>query len=184
MTAEPERTIIQHDLYLVDEATGEIVGHVEETERFHVHDQGSAEWVLSKWFEADSELAALEARKKVLLANIDAMQRDHQRRLDWLNLRFGDELREWARTELEGSKSRTLKTVFAKLSFRKLKAKLLVHDEEKAVAWAKVNQPQAVKTTEKLLVSMLENVYDDFEAPGLSIEPARDKFSVDTGVKP
>lgn len=183
MTEQLERDIIQHGPYMIDANTGEVLGLAPEKAQFHVHDRASAEWVLERLSEAEAEVAALERRKTVLVANIESMQLEAERRVTFLMGRFLLELQAFAEKELAGKKTRTWKSPFGRLSFRKGKSRLVVHDEAKAVEWAKQNQPQAVKVTEKLLVSMLDNVYDDFEAPGLSIEPARESFAIKTGVE-
>jgi hypothetical protein len=163
----------------VDLATGEVVGLVREAEQpFRVDSRGAAEWILEMLLTAESETAALEVRKRVVIDNIESMQRDHERRAIWLRERFGPELEAWARSELEGKKQRTVKTPWGRLSFRRRKARLVVDDESKAIAWAVDNCAEAVKTTSKFLVSQ---VPDELMPDGCHVEPERDGFSIETG---
>lgn len=176
-----EPGIIRHGDYLVNEATGEITGlAVDQEAPFRVHDQSSAEWVLEKLHEAESQVAAIAARRSVLLANLEAMERPIMHRVEWLRMRFGRELEEWAKRELAGQKVRSVRTPFGALSFRKVKAQLVVDDEKQAAAWAKAQAPEAVKVTEKFLVS---RVPAGAVPPGCHIAPARESFTVKTGVE-
>lgn len=181
MSEQPN--VIRHGDWLVDETTGEIVDIVTEPQHddtpFIIHDQASAEWVMSKLFDEEAEIAAIRKRREVLLSNLDAMEKVHQRRADWLRYRFGGELEDHAAIELDGKKGRSIKTPFGTLSFRKKAAKLVVEDEAAALDWAKSNRSDAVKVTEKVLVSLLPQTG---AVPGTRVEPEQDTFSVKTGV--
>jgi hypothetical protein len=178
---EPETFV--HGDYVIQAETGEILGLARDAATeppFRVNSRSEAEWVLEKLTEAESEIAALDKRKAVLISNIEAMQREHEHRAQWLRVRFGPELEEWARTELAGKKTRTLKTPFGTLSFRKRPEKLVVDEEEKAIAWAdKWGITDAIKRTEKLLISMIP---PDKIPDGCHIEPEQDRFRIDTGM--
>ncbi len=200
--------IIRVGDYLVNEATGEILGlardavdiHVAEEEgpiatvpTFQVRDRESAEWVLEKLFEAETELAAIEKRREILNANLDAMGAEPARRVVWLRKRFEAELEEWAKHELEGAKTRSIRTPFGTLSFRKRKRRLVVRDEDVAAKWGSMRADAGaiVKVTRKLLVSALpdsETIADLVEESeamrdltGLGVVPAGDSFTIKTG---
>ena len=189
--AEQELPPIFVNGLVVDPATGEIVGvELDHTEhalghdeqhrdgRFHVINEATAEWVLQRLFEAETECAALEARKRLYVANIRSMQADLDRRIDFFRNRFSDELQQYAKTTLEGARSRTLKTPWARMSFRKRAARRVVDDEQAALEWAKTSAPAAVKVTTKLLVSELP--VESF-VPGTHVEAEYDAFKVETG---
>lgn len=167
----------------VDPETGEVLGlEIEHEQRlpFHIHDLSSAEWFLEKLQEEELDLAALEARVAILLENTKRLRAQKQKRVDWLRMRFVPELREWARAELAGKKQRSIATVFGRISFRKVPAKLKVVDEQEALRWAKEFVPKAVKTTEHFLVSEVPSslvVVPD----GCELLPESESFRVDTG---
>jgi len=181
---------------LVDELTGEILGVAPgagvDTARgslFRVRDRDTAEWVLERLFEAESEILALDRRLETYTRNIEAMKAEHERRASWLRERFGDELREWAGSELAGQKKRTVRTPYGSLSFRKLAARVVVKDEAAAIEWAKANQSNAVKVTEKFLISAVPSERMQLwqnggpRPPCFDVEPERDHFTIDTGIK-
>lgn len=184
--------IVEHNGLYVDRDTGEIVGVATANESgggFRVRDRASAEWVLERIFEAESEYDALKRRLDTYARNIFDMQAEHARRAKWLRKRFGDELEAWARAELEGQKQRTVRTPFGRLSFRKRKARVVVTDEDAVLAWAKVNESNAVKVIEKFLVSEVRAdrlrvwLTGGPVPPGFAIEPEHDTFKIDTGVE-
>lgn len=183
MSEPAESKVIQHGDYLVDIETGEVLGMVG-TERFCVHDRDSAEWVLRKLWDAEAEVAAIRARRKVLLDNLEAMEAEHQRRVEWLRWRFGPELEEWATDELEGKKVRSIKTPFGTLSFRRKPPRVVVTDEARAIAsLEEAGYTDAVKVQRSVLVSMLPDGWVSLQRPdGFSVEAGSDGFSIKTGL--
>lgn len=177
------------DRWIVNPLTGEILGMVEpdvgrtddagNEAPFRVRDRGSAEWVLERIFEAELELEALARRREILLENIAATSRPIVHRIAWLRKRFEPELEEWARRELEGQKTRTIRTPFGTLAFRKRPKKISVRDEELAIAWAEEHRPAAVKVTKKILVSALDP--KTIPAELFELDPGGDSFSLKTG---
>lgn len=68
--------------------------------------------------------------------------------VDW----FEDRLKEWAIAERTPS-VKTLRTAHGTVATRESKPKIAVVDEEAAIVWAKTARPEAVKMTERFLVS-------------------------------
>lgn len=168
------REAIWSGRFLVEVGTGEVLA-VEQPEGFAVRDRASAEWVLERIFDAEADDAALEERKRILVRNIERMQEAQRRRAAWLRRRFEPELREWARAELEGKRGRTIRTPFGTLSFRKGRRRVVVEDEDGAVAWARRHRPEAVRVEERLLVSRLA----EGDSPdGCRIVPPEDAFEI------
>jgi hypothetical protein len=161
--------------YLIDVSTGEVLA-IEQPAGFTVRDQASAEWVLERIFDAESQEAALGERLRIIAKNIVEMQAAQRRRVEWLRKRFEPELRQWAEHELEGKRTRSIRTPFGTLSFRKGQRKVAVDDEAPAVEWAEKNRPDAVKVTKKLLVSALE---EGDCPPGCRIVPPEDRFKIE-----
>ena len=182
MTSIPEnkQNEISKDGFIVDTETGEVLGHAQAHERFVVDSSNAAEWVLERIQAADADVAACDARLKAISENIAAMRKEHEKRKDWLLMRFAAELEAFAAAELDGKKTRTFKTPFGSLSFRTAPGSVKVLDMEEAVKWAKMYEPEAVKVTETVLVSKVthpNSLPDCFEVSG----PA-DKFYIKTGV--
>lgn len=181
--------------YLVDAGTGEILNHVETAGRFAVWDQSSAEWVLEKVQILDAEAAALQARKKTIIRNLDSMLADVERRRKWWALRFSDELQAWTERELAGKKSRTIKTPFGRLFFKKQPRKLEVTDPDRLLEWAKTVARDAVKqgkehvnvseipaATRELLMGNDEQAKFLRERAGMKLVDEWDKFDFECGV--
>lgn len=180
---EPQRETIVVNGYLIDAETGEVLDIVEAPRpQFHVEDLASAEWVLEKMHEAEGRVAGLTARLAAITDQIGAMIREENRRSEWLQHRFGAELEAFAGRELQGQKSRSLKTPFGTLSFRSTPGSIRPLDKQGALAWAKEHAPDAVVTREDLVVTPLK---DRTDLPPILFEvtPAGDRFYIKTGVK-
>jgi hypothetical protein len=150
------------DGMIVDIETGEVLGLAEKPE-FTVKDEDSANWVLGKMLALESDIVAIETSARVIeakaiLANAAAMKKDASKRLEWLHARFTAEIGEWARPQLEGKKTKTLKTLLGAISFRVKKGGLRVADKDKALDWAKSNTPNAIKVTEEFQISLLSDI--------------------------
>lgn len=183
---------VEHGDYIVNPATGEVLGLLEDEALagddglFHVTDRPSAEWVMERIFEAYAEVAALERRKRIILANLEDMAKVHERRAMWLERRFSAELEAWARSELEKKKGRTVKTPFGVLRFRKKPGRVVIVDEQTAKRYARDYHSEALKVEERLLISKLA-LPDDFfehvapEVSGLAWEGESETFAIVPG---
>lgn len=144
-------------------------------ERFSVRDQPSAEWLVRKLVEADAHVRRVkeQAEREV---------RRTERERDFLLMRFGRELEAWARKELAKHKGRrkSLLLLSGTVGFRRMRAKLLVEDAARALAWAKKHCRGAVVVTERLSKTALtEHVTTTGELPdGAQLEGAKEKFYV------
>jgi len=185
---ETETTIIDGVIY--DSATGEYVGHVDTglAKRFEIDSEDAANWVLQKMLKAESAITAINQTPEVIaartiIANAESMAKDHQKRLDGLHARFDDELAQWTRKQLDG-KSKTWKSIYGSVSFRSVGESVKVRDEHKAIAWAKTFAKDAVKVSEKFLISLLSDSERDQAKSDNAFEviPAHEKGSVKTNV--
>lgn len=90
-----------------------------ETPEFHITDQKSAEWVLEK-------IATLKAREALVRAQSDRLLRQIASDQERLMGRFGAELEQWARQEIEraGGRRKSLVTLFGTLAFRTVPPRL------------------------------------------------------------
>lgn len=172
---------IRHGNYLVD-VHGEIIGHVDVADEFEVRDERGAHWVLRKLQEHDAEILKLEAMKATFINNLDAMIQDQRRGKAWLSLKFSGQLKAWAQAQLKG-KAKTLKTPYGKLSFRKVPAKVVVTDLDRALFWARGYAPEAIVVKESLSLTALKEHMDKVTRnSGLQVEPEHERFAVDTSV--
>jgi len=197
--AAPVTEII--DGYICDAETGEVLGLAEEPEQFRVQDEDSCNWVLKLMLNAEAELIAIDNSPEVLAAdavlrNAAEIRKKKQKKLDWLHKRFDAELGEFAKQQLEGKKERTFKTILGSIALRVVRGGLRVADELAAIRWAYMAAPEAVKVTEKFLISevpadtkeviALSLKDPDSAAPSLkeafALEPDRETIKITTGV--
>lgn len=180
-----ETTLAVIDGYLVDDA-GEIHGHTNCADEFHVVDQSSAEWVLAKMMDADAAISAVNAKEKVILENLRLERLHQQQRRQWFEFRFGPELKAYARANLRG-KSKTWTCPYGKVAFRATQPALDITDESAAIAWVKsLGLTDAVKTTETLLISECKEKLLADPPPlghGIDVVPAGEKVTIKSGVE-
>ena len=157
-TEEPQETggLIKLDGYWVDPETGERVAK----EGFHVTDIPSAEWLLEKLQGLDADMAAIDNRKALVIANLDTMKAHKQRQYNGLLYKYRLELEAFAKEQLEGSKLRSWVCPFGAVKFRYVNAsyKLNPEMEEQCLEWCERNLPDAVKVTKKVLVSQIPDI--------------------------
>lgn len=177
-------TTIIHGIYLVDDESGEVLGLADQQqEKFHPSDLPGAEWVLERLSEAQGDRAALTARKAALAANLDRQIKAAEQREAFLMQRFGPDLEAYAKAETEGKKQRYTDTAFGRLRFMKTPGSIRVDDPQKALVFCALLFPEAVKTTQSVLVSALKGQEADLPADAFTVTPAHDTFKIETGVK-
>ena len=120
-------------------------------ERFHVRDEGSANWVVRKIAECRSyrDHVARWAQAETLRA---------ERQEIFLMRRFAGELEAWAREQIgkQHGRAKSLSLPAGVLGFRREPTKLIVVDERALVGWCRTHLPAAIKTTESLLRSEIQ----------------------------
>ncbi len=206
-TAEAIPTTIVNG-YVVNAETREVLG-IADKPQFEVTDLESLDWVLKRMrghkarvaafqahadeeraelaeaIEAIPEVQAIRAQLKALDASLESATRDHVRALEWLERRYSDGIREVALQELDGKKTRTLKTLFGSVSFRHVAPRVLVEDEPHAIDWLLVmGQGAAVKQTiqvSKLTADVRAQVELD-AVPGLKMSEPEDRMSIEVGL--
>ena len=139
---------------------------------FQVTDVQSANWVAQK-------LNELVARRDLILAVANEEARKLAVQIAWLEERFQTGLAIFALDKIEGTKSRSfVLPCGVKLAVRNSPAHIEIADENSALEWAKSFMPEAVKTTERVLVSELSKLYkNNHEVPQGCVEvPAEDVF--------
>lgn len=105
---------------------------------------------------------------------------NHQEAFFWD--RFGTQLRRWVQQQIaeRGGGRKCLDLPAGRLGFRAGKEKLVVCDEQAALAWADTHCPQAIRVQRRLMVSELQqHLTDTGEVPeGVSVQPAGESFYV------
>ena len=139
---------------------------------FSVTDRGSAAWAAGKIAEAMNELE----RRKAQVAKYVA---DAQRRIDRLEWMWKEQLRVWAKDNIDHGK-RSVRLPTATLQFRDTQARLEVIDEDAAKKFAIVNVPDAIETVEKLFMEPMAEYWkkNRIVPPGMKEVPAGESFNV------
>jgi hypothetical protein len=119
-------------------------------ESFAVRDAASANWVVRKI--AESRLYALRVK-----AWAAAELRRAERQEQFFLLRYGRQLEDWARLQVEQQhdRRRSVSLPAGNIGFRAEPTRLSVIDEAKLLSWAKANLPSAVRTVETITKSTL-----------------------------
>lgn len=185
----------EDDGYLIDTETGEVVGlagpagGVEHDRHqwsnalgMEVLTDAAAEAILDRRQALDATLAGMKARRAAILANLDAMEKATQNRLDWLQVAHGAELESWCRHRIAGGKARSVRTPFGTVGLRKLPARLEVIDPDEALLWAEANDPERVIVTRRLHTAGLIKRDDLPETAFRIVEPS-ERCYVKTGVE-
>jgi len=183
MTTELTQQTIEQDGFIIDVETGEVLGLAKP--EFHVTDASSADWVLEKMLDAKASITRENIKLKSITENIESKKRDYQRRIDYLEFRFGAELEAFAAKELEGAKTKTWKGDYGQLKFRTVNGGVRVKDADEALAAAKqLGWVDAIKVKEEFQISKLTpdqkalavNLLDAFE-----VKPDSQVFDIKVG---
>jgi len=105
---------------------------VVEQEEFHIDTEEKANWLLRKIATIDAEKARVKAQADTIVKQLEG---DRERLMG----RFGAELEEWTRGELErrGGKRKSIVLLQGTCAFRAVPPRLVVSSEEEALAFAK-----------------------------------------------
>lgn len=184
-----EETFVQEG-FIVN-AEGEILGIADLPKpAFEVTDEESAEWVLSKIADAEAEVLKLQAMLNSVAERLQSRMKDQQKRIEWLNARYGADIAEVAKANLPKEK-KTWKGVNGQVAFRTTNPRLDIPKEntEKALGWLKDNGiTQAIKVTESILKSEIPDdktalLMEDAELrtiAGFELIPAGESVKIET----
>jgi len=148
--------------YVLDADTGEILRPYI-AEGFSVKDQASFDWVMKKILDAETDMNARQMKHNFVLEQMKAEMKQAQSRVEWLKARFGPELEAYASQRIEeeqakrpGKKvSKTIQSLFGKVSFRSVAGGVRVKDPSKALEWAKRFFPESIKVSEAFQISLV-----------------------------
>ncbi|MBP7561427.1 MAG: host-nuclease inhibitor Gam family protein [Armatimonadetes bacterium] len=151
-------------------------------------DHRSANGILRRIAQEKRHIALIEEQRRDEIERINAraeeLKQAHEGRVQWLEDRYGDMLKDFAAKELEGQRTRTITLLNGKLHFRKNPSSLKIEDMDAALEWAKANLPDAVKVVESVGVTPLKAYVEGTgEAlPFIEYSPSFDKFYMDAEV--
>lgn len=153
--------LVQIDEYLYDEETGECAGlanpgylpSVLETEDDLQH-------YLRRLMEAESRLQAEEKQYQSVLANVRKMVQRRRSQVEWLRRTYESQSGKIAETLLprkaDGSfRTKTYRCPWGSVSLRETKPALKIQEKDVALAFVKMECPDAVKVEESVLVSRI-----------------------------
>ena len=205
---EPQN-VIEQDGYRIDADTGEILGLVKVSERFVPDTPDKVDWVLERMQEEDAQIAMIDQRLAAISSNLLAMRREHERRRTYMAGRFDADLRAFAETQLLDGKTRTYRTPFGSLSFRRTAGSIKVVDELAAIEWCREPVPcpvcqgasedvdhcnrcngcgyvyrcvDAIKVKESIIVTPLKPLADELPSHVFTVTGPGETFKVDTSV--
>ena len=183
-----QRSITTEDGWILDAETGEVLGRKDTPDLFRIDTDAKAEWALELKATIDGNLAGLEARVKALNEHMAKLIRREQARADWWELRYGNDLVEHCRTQIEGKRSKTWRCAFGAVSFRISKGTTKILDMARAVSWIRTvaRAPELVETVERVAVSDVLKVVHGFDIenlPWLEQTGPRERATITTGVE-
>lgn len=111
---------------------------------FVINDRPSAEWALERREIVCSLISAIEERRAFLNANLNRQRKQLEAKLKWWDWRFRDQFIAFARTMIKG-KSKTVVFDHGTFSLRTSKGKSSLTDEDAALAFVEVYNPDGVK---------------------------------------
>jgi hypothetical protein len=174
-------------IYCID--TGEILGHVDATDRFKIESQESADWTLEKRAEIESNIVAIRVRRRAVNEHLKSLEDALIRRLSWWEFRFGSELIAYARTLLKG-KSRSVQFAYGKVAWRVTKGRNEILSPTEAIEYVKLYAPEKVKIKESVdiagVLAAIERAREagDEDKPNWFVQSGPDEnVTISTGIE-
>jgi hypothetical protein len=126
-----------------------------------------------------ARVAELQEEIDRLKARADEVQRPYIRRLEWLDATVKPLLEEYARREIGNGKARSIELLDGTLKLTAGRWSTKVTDEEAAIAWARENEPSALKYS--LLTTPITKYIEATGdvPPGFDRTRGEDKFTLE-----
>ena len=168
------------DNFVVDQ-DGVVLGEV--VTEGAIASQEALEVVLERMADVESQLVALKTKHEAIIENCRKLEVKKASYLAYLRGVYSNPIEAYAKTRLEGQKSRTLTTPYGQVSFRTVKGGLKVSDKGLALATAhKLGIIEAIKVTEEFQISKLTDEQRDAIATtlpeGFEMVPDRESMSI------
>lgn len=144
-------TARSEDGYVYDVETGEVLdwepAESPAGEPFAVRDASGADWVLELIGRAEAQVLAVEAEERSILANLGRRKGWHLAVIRFLRWRFGRQLEDQARRDLEaaGNRRKTMVYPHGEVTFRRTAGSVAITDPGAATRFALEWKPEAVK---------------------------------------
>ena len=150
---------------------------------------------MNRLSSAEADVLAETKRLQAVVANVEKLLALKNRRVEWLKARYELSANDVAEGLLPRKPDGTFRTKtytcpWGQVAFREVKPKVVVNNQQLAVAWAKDHAPEAIKTVESVLVSKLSETFierwagyefGNGDTPwGFAIEPGRTSVKVTT----
>lgn len=144
------------DNLVVDTETGEVLGNAI-SDAGEISSQTALEAILEKLADVEGRLTAQQLRHQAILENCRKLEVRTASYLAYLKAQYEPHIEAYAKTRLEGQKSKTLTTPFGSVSFRTVRGGLKVVDASLALDYAQLNGfTNAIKVTESFQISKLD----------------------------
>jgi hypothetical protein len=144
------------DNSVVDTETGEVLGNAI-SDAGEISSQTALEAILEKIADVEGRLTAQQLRHQAILENCRKLEVRTASYLAYLKAQYEPHIEAYAKTRLEGQKSKTLTTPFGSVSFRTVRGGLKVVDPSLALDYAQLNGfTNAIKVTESFQISKLD----------------------------
>ena len=168
------------DNFVVDQ-DGVVLGEV--VTEGAIASQEALEVVLERMADVESQLVALKAKHEAIIENCRKLEVKKASYLAYLRGVYSNPIEAYAKSRLEGQKTRTLTTPYGQVSFRTVKGGLKVSDKGLALATAhKLGMVEAIKVTEEFQISKLTDEQRDAIATtlpeGFEMVPDRESMSI------
>jgi hypothetical protein len=169
---------------LWDEETGEYAGPASGWITGEESPEDLALLVMRKRMDIEASIQAEKDKLDAITNNMVKIIGKQTARLEWLERRYNDQLRDYVLSQLPRKPDGTLKVKtwtcpYGTVSFRTVAERVKVVDEEETVAWLMEHNPEAIKTKHTVLVSKLSDHALD-NAPGLDLIPATESVTIKT----
>jgi len=138
--------ITTEDGFLLDPENGSVLGHVQDLPEkpFQIDSDEAANWALKLLSSIEGTAAGLRLRRDALIAQMDKVIAEVDRKASWWEYRFGPDLRTYAKTQLKG-KSKTKHFDWGSVAFRESKGSNTIVSDEEALQYVETFAPQLVK---------------------------------------
>jgi hypothetical protein len=151
-TTEPE--LIREDGWIIDPATGEVVGAYGWLDKDDVENEQELWLVQQQILKIESLMIGEQAQMRRIVEMCEKRIKVLQRKRDWIEQKYGKSAFNVARQNLPKGR-KTYTSPYGEITFRTTKDRLVVDDHAQAVAWARMVAPDAVRKVETVLVSKI-----------------------------
>jgi len=145
--------------------------------------QEALEVVLERMADVESQLVALKTKHEAIIENCRKLEAKKASYLAYLRKVYSNPIEAYAKSRLEGQKTKTLTTPYGQVSFRTVKGGLKVVDPNLALDYAQLNGfINAIKVSESFQISKLDpaqrELIESKLPEGFEMVPDRESMSI------